>query len=371
MSTDDDLPQRIAETERELRGVLAATSLAPLLPYLHLGAYFPRSASRVYGQENQSRAAVIAIEIMAGVLLACLALSIWRLSLFPFVWALLLAVPVIVLARRQMDSIYGATSEAQRFIELLAWDRRAPIVYLRRFEGEDPPLPALRKLSSLGKAANPGGTEPLENLAQMLDAAGPVVGLGRPGEKEIAHRIWRLYTPDEHWRSAVGHLIGKAKAVFMCHGKGPVIDWELSEALAARLPAVIVLVRDLTRETVRDEKAARSAMPPRIKALQRPTTWVNSINDRYRAEEHGLLVVVTPDAVRVHALKVHFQQLWDVLMRELVHGLRIAETRTFVGMPPVYQPLVQAIAGGSPWYDVGAVAGGAAIVLAWMAMGAL
>jgi hypothetical protein len=112
-------------------------------------------------------------------------------------------------------------------------------------------------------------------------------------------------------------------------------------------------------------------VPHRIKALQRPTTYVDAINDRYRADEHGLLVVVTPEAVRVHAVKIHFQQLWDVLMREVVHGVRIAETRTFAGMPPVYQPLVQAVAGGSPWYDVGAVAGGAAAVVAWMAMGAL
>jgi hypothetical protein len=371
MATDDDLPPRIAETEGELRGVLADTSLAPLLPHLQLGAYFPRSPARVYGQESQTRAAVIAIEIVAGVLLASAALSVWRLSPFPLVWALLLAIPVIVLARRQMDSIYGATSEVQRFIELLAWDRRAPVVYLRRFEGEDPPLPALRKLSSVARAGNPGGVEAFENLAQMLDAAGPVVGLGRPGEKEIAHRIWRLYTPDAHWKDVVGHLIGRAKAVFMCHGKGPIIDWELSQALAASLPAVFVLVRGLPRETVRDEKAARSAVPHRIKALQRPTTYVDAINDRYRADEHGLLVVVTPEAVRVHAVKIHFQQLWDVLMREVVHGVRIAETRTFAGMPPVYQPLVQAVAGGSPWYDVGAVAGGAAAVVAWMAMGAL
>lgn len=357
---------RIAEDAAALRGTFEASRYAGLAPMLRFERYFPRSAKRMMAQERRTGRGILLLGVLVGAVVAAVVLSLWRLSPFPLVYAVVAAIPALIVIRRMMDTLYGATSEAVRFVELLCFDRRDPIVYLRRFEGEDPPLPTLTSRNSVvGGAANAAGMDTLENLAQLLDAAGPVVGLGRPSATGFQHRIYRLFTPDEHWRDIVRHLLGSAKGVLMSYEATPIIDWELGEALSSNAAALFILVRGLPPGTVRDPVSALGALPAAVRALDRPVTFADKVSDKYPADEHGLLVVVARDAVRVYGTRMHFQQLWDLMFEEMVHKLKIAETRLFEA-PAAYRPLVRALEGLSmQWNVVAAVAGAAALIAVW------
>lgn len=363
MKASGDTIERIAVDATELRGVFERSRYAAIAPILRFERYFPRSLDRMVVEEGRTGRGMLLLSGMVGAVLAAGALSLWRMSPYPFVYAVVAAIPALILIRAKMGTIYGATSEAARFVELLCFDPRAPIVYLRRFEGEDPPLPSLTSRNSVvGGAANPSGTDTLENLAHLLGAAGPVVGLGRPADTSIEHRIYRLFTPDAHWREVVEFLVGQAKAVLMSYEPSPVIDWELGKALQGRNTILFVLLRDLPQTTVRSGQSALAALPAAIASLDRTKTYVDKVSDKYPGGEHGLLAVVAPDGVRVFGLKMHFQQLWDVIFEEVVHTLDIADARSFVDVPDAYLPVVRAEQGRSNWWNVLAFAAGAAAV---------
>lgn len=366
-------PQRIAEDPEQLRHVLAGTWLAPILPALRLEPYFPRSADRLIAEERRSRLASHALFALAGVLLATGGVSIWRVSPWPFSYTVLAAVPMLVVLRRLMGNIFGSTSQSQRFIELLCFDRRELVVYLRRFEGEDPVLPALTTRNAVvGSATNPAGTDTLENLAQVLEVVGPVVGLGRPTDTGIAHRIYRLYTPDQHWQSVVHHLLGRARAVLMSYEPGPILDWELDQVLASERTILFLLLRRLPESVVREEATALAALPRQIGRLGRPCRHVDAVSATHLGDEHGLLVVVVPGEVRVYGVKMHFRQLWDIMFEEIVHKQRLTQApppqpkpQPVPGpeAPAVYRPLVRAVSGGAGWATLIAFASGVAAVV--------
>ena len=125
-------------------------------------------------------------------------------------------------------------------------------------------------------------------------------------------------------------------------------------------------MRGLPPDTVRDPVLALNAVPAAVRALDRPVTFADKVSDKYPADEHGLLVVVARDAVRVYGTRMHFQQLWDLMFEEMVHKLKISETRSFEGAPAAYRPLMRALKGYSmQWYVVAALAGAAAMTAVW------
>ena len=89
--------------------------------------------------------------------------------------------------------LHAKTSEECKFIERVAFDERPPVVYLRRFDFENPGLPT-RTQRPDGRPiySSAPATEPLENLVTLLRTYRPVVGLGRPADRSIEHRIFRV-----------------------------------------------------------------------------------------------------------------------------------------------------------------------------------
>jgi len=63
----------------------------------------------------------------------------------------------------------------------------------------------------------------------LIDAAaqyGPVVALGRPGEKRIPFGAMRYYSTDEDWQTIVAATARRAQAIVICAGDSPGVLWE-------------------------------------------------------------------------------------------------------------------------------------------------
>ncbi|MCA1618135.1 MAG: hypothetical protein LC795_02230 [Acidobacteria bacterium] len=114
-------------------------------------------------------------------------------------------------------------------LSLLARDRRAPVLYLRPFDDDD--LPDLT-LPNNGLLPHPTFEA---RLHEALAPLGPMVSVGRPGEKVPELGSARLYVADGEWRAAVEFLMGRAAAVVVVFGRSQGVLWEALNALK-RMP---------------------------------------------------------------------------------------------------------------------------------------
>ncbi len=108
--------------------------------------------------------------------------------------------------------------------EVLASDRRAPIVYLRPFAAD-------RRAS---------GYE--VRLARSLRDLGPIIAVGRPEEKLPATTyISRGYVADERWQDWVVDLISRAQLVVLQIGTSEGLMWELMQVVWMVRPDQLLL----------------------------------------------------------------------------------------------------------------------------------
>jgi hypothetical protein len=111
-------------------------------------------------------------------------------------------------------------------------DGRPPILYLRPFTEDK------KKLSF----SRPYTYE--ETLVSVLDDAGPVVAIGRPGERLPPLGAIRVYVEaadDEAWRTEVRNRISTARLVVIQAGTSASLLWELRAVLERAAPDRIVL----------------------------------------------------------------------------------------------------------------------------------
>ncbi|HTN50339.1 MAG TPA: hypothetical protein VMK32_13000 [Burkholderiaceae bacterium] len=141
----------------------------------------------------------------------------------------------------------------------LAQDARAPVVYLRSFQ--DDPIAGEGSLSPsmLGGGAIVGGMVALlnmaggvaseeEQLAEALHALGPVVAVGKPGEKLPQLGAARMYVQDSEWRQVVRGLMSRAGLVVLRAGKTDGLWWEVQTAAEIVSPERIVFLLPYERE---------------------------------------------------------------------------------------------------------------------------
>ena len=129
--------------------------------------------------------------------------------------------------------------------EMRRRDTRPPVILLRSF-GDD----------VVGVDRGPTVNTPLsfwdakaltleEVIERALWLAGPVIAIGRPGEKLPPAGAAREYVPDGDWQARVGELIAECRYVSVVAGTSEGLLWEcrmLSEARA--LAKVVVLPPD-------------------------------------------------------------------------------------------------------------------------------
>jgi hypothetical protein len=106
---------------------------------------------------------------------------------------------------------------------LLRAGARAPVLLLRSFD--DDALADPRPLDFFALRYE-------ERLAHALARAGPLLGVGRPGEDLGFSGAARIYVRDEDWQPAVRYLMERAAAVLVIVGPGQGRWWELEAALS-------------------------------------------------------------------------------------------------------------------------------------------
>jgi hypothetical protein len=120
------------------------------------------------------------------------------------------------------------------------------VLYLRSFV-DDVARAGLEKKngrgvpSMVGDVVLSGRTEE-EQLVAALRPLGPVVAIGRPGERLPEAGAARLYVDDAEWQSTVLRLLGHARVVVLALGAGPGLMWELLAAFNNVTPERLVLV---------------------------------------------------------------------------------------------------------------------------------
>jgi hypothetical protein len=127
-------------------------------------------------------------------------------------------------------SLIGRGRRLQAFpaLELMRRDRRAPVLFLRSFDDDDliDPTPRMIPLGDFF----PRRYE--ESLAQALQKLGPMVTIGRPGDKLALLGGGRLCVPDHAWKQAVEYLRAHASVVVLMVGRSQGLWWEITSSLA-------------------------------------------------------------------------------------------------------------------------------------------
>jgi len=117
-------------------------------------------------------------------------------------------------------------------------DPRPPVLYLRSFQDDvTTAVPVSLPPRSLHNLAwSIAWTTEEEQLVKVLRAIGPVVAVGKPGEKLPELGASRAYVSNEDWRHYVTCLMKEAVLVVLRPGQTPSVWWEISEAVKRVYP---------------------------------------------------------------------------------------------------------------------------------------
>jgi hypothetical protein len=108
----------------------------------------------------------------------------------------------------------------------------APVLYLRSFTDDDAAGQRYGKLTEE------------EQLAKALAWFGPLLAVGRPGERLPQVGAQRIYLADDVWQVRVAELMTTARLVVIRTGASQGFRWEVSQALSTIAPERLLLVVD-------------------------------------------------------------------------------------------------------------------------------
>lgn len=139
--------------------------------------------------------------------------------------------------------------------EELCKDPRAPVLYLRPFHLDPPELPLIIApfRSPFEHLKRLSGGAPEEALTKLFRQLGPVIAVGKPGEKLPQLGAIRLYFNDEDWQEKVTALMTLSQLVIIQPGYTEGLEWELSLA-KARLQPYRLLFSFVCWRTLRKEQ---------------------------------------------------------------------------------------------------------------------
>ncbi len=124
--------------------------------------------------------------------------------------------------------------------DVLQEDERPPVLYLRSFEHDS----QTRAVSDhkLGMPDFLPDPRAEDTIAPLLNTLGPMIALGRPGEKLPETGAYRLYVNDDERRDKVRELLAKAKlVVLLADAETADALWEVQTCLEMLRPEQLVL----------------------------------------------------------------------------------------------------------------------------------
>lgn len=128
---------------------------------------------------------------------------------------------------------YGHRIMSRSAIEVLRFDTRPPVLYLRSFSSDEK-KPTWRGLPSPSIE---------ENLAQILSEVGPVITIGHPDEWLPPLGAYRMYVGGNNdWRNTVSFLMSKAAVVVVKVGMSKGIEWEIERMVEIVKPQRVLII---------------------------------------------------------------------------------------------------------------------------------
>ena len=257
------------------------------------------------------------------------------LALLPFVYV---ARTSILLFRSSWK--YEAVSAE----EVLRHDKRAPVVYLRSF-GIDDEIVSTEGgrwawLSS--RLQYTAAASPEQELAWIMARVGPVIAIGKPGERLPQLGAARLYVDDDHWRDTIDELMARSALVVVRAGDTPNLWWEIERAMT-RHPlerVIIVMLGQEERWRAFHRRFADTFGAPRVTADKSPSPIVGM-----------MLRWLLPG--RTQGTVIYFDRSSTPHQRSLTHPFSLSALFTNIysphgaalrgGMEPVFVDL------GLPW----------------------
>ena len=120
---------------------------------------------------------------------------------------------------------------AKRVLEA---DRRRSALYLRSFDDDSLPLPAIASARRpLFELFSVRGADPFEeSVAWELNSYGPVVAVGRPGRSLASLGAAREHLADETWRDQVANRMEEAGIIAVATGETDGLAWELGQVVS-------------------------------------------------------------------------------------------------------------------------------------------
>jgi hypothetical protein len=151
------------------------------------------------------------------------------------------AVPVFRSARRDW------LATLSRFPERALGTSIKPVMYLRRFDAENPNL-----TQGLTRHFGPFGLFEMDveswledEIAAGIAALGPTIALGAHRASRSIGRTSRLYALNARWQLAVEELDRISSAVFMHYVTGGSLDWELKRFLRSEGKPFVLFVENM------------------------------------------------------------------------------------------------------------------------------
>ena len=160
-----------------------------------------------------------------------------------------IAVPAIVLfliaARVGIRTIRaGWKYEARSADDVLRDDPRPPVLYLRSFRDDAEIVVAGSDRLSARIDVNRiyAAFSPEQELAMILDRVGPVVAIGKPGERLPELGAARRQVGDNEWRETVDDYMRRARLIVIRAGTTDGLWWEIERAVEHGTAGKVLLV---------------------------------------------------------------------------------------------------------------------------------
>ena len=176
---------------------------------------------------------------------------------------LLLAVIGLFLGGKYMTRL-GKRLSALPADQAMANDPRAPVLYLRSFKDETFTSQHIGEVG-IGLWSKMGGIATREeDLTVVLEEIGPVIAIGKPGERLPQVGAARFYASDEDWQSLFLEQLARAQLVVLRAGSTPGLMWEFQQVFQHTVPAkIIILVPLLDHSTWTEFSDAVGASLPK------------------------------------------------------------------------------------------------------------
>jgi hypothetical protein len=166
----------------------------------------------------------------------------WTLQIF----GTILVIPILVgfrggiVGALLLSGAWGLVNFGKRLRVLSATsvmkgDKRPPVLYLRSFDDDNRTSHLRRRMEHLRR---PISDEEL--LVHSIRTLGPVVAIGRPGERIATLGAARMYVKDADWQQTVRSLMLQSQAIVFRASVSSGLLWELAEACAVGLDKTII-----------------------------------------------------------------------------------------------------------------------------------